>query len=574
MRNPFHTSFAAVFTNEVLLSTKRVAPYAMSLLFCANAVLWWGWGPAVERGWATNSDFYIQRNLGGFSFVLGLPIFTAVIMGDPVIRDLRLGVHPLIFAKPIGRGSYLLGKFLGNFFVLVCCQSVFTITTFALQWVPFSGMVTLPVRVLPYVEHFIMLVVISHLILAAFYFAAGTLTRNAKIVYGLAVCFYPVFFAHALLVKDLPVTVRILTSPVGFIFHIKKFDPWTSSADVINQYVAGYDLLAYSNRAVMIAISALLLLIVYLRFRITEGSKNADNMTVLKLSSATERIPYSLEDSGRYELPDSAGEKTLAGHRVIFPKVSLERGPATTVSKIAAAIGVEFQLMRTERSLVIIAPLTIFISILEIAFYRVVPELSYSVTYATNTAGTMLLFIVGMIIFYTGEAMHRDREVKIEPVMWSMPIPNSVLLLSTWLATVVLMLGIVGLVGVTAIVVQLVRGHTPVDFSAYLIVYGVVLVPVIIFVSAAVVALNVLLRNKHLAYVVAIGTCAGLYYLYSLGYHHWLYNPLLYRLWTFPDLTSSTLLEQRVYHIALALACLALAHLLFHHRRGGPPWPP
>src|SRR4026207_1018593 len=124
MRNPFHTPFAAIFCNELLLNTKRVAPYVLMLLFSANAVLWWGWGPAVERGWATNSDFYIQRNFGGFSFILGLPIFTAIIMGDPVIRDFRQGVYPLIFSKPVGRLSYLLGKFCGNFFVLVCCQSV------------------------------------------------------------------------------------------------------------------------------------------------------------------------------------------------------------------------------------------------------------------------------------------------------------------------------------------------------------------------------------------------------------------------------------------------------------------
>jgi hypothetical protein len=130
----------------------------------------------------------------------------------------------------------------------------------------------------------------------------------------------------------------------------------------------------------------------------------------------------------------------------------------------------------------------------------------------------------------------------------------------------VLMLGVVGLVGVTAIVVQLLRGHTPVDFSAYLLVYGVVLVPAVIFVSAAVVALNVLLRNKQLAYVGAIGTCAGLYYLYSIGYQHWLYNPLLYRIWRYLDLSSSMMIGQRLYHIALALTLLVFAHLLFERK--------
>src|SRR5687768_3594382 len=288
MRNPFRTPFAAVFANEVLLSTKRVAPYALMMLFCANSVLWWGWGPAVERGWATNSELYIQRNLGGFSFILGLPIFTAVIMGDPVVRDFRLGVLPLIFAKPLSRASYLLGKFCGNFFVLVCCQSVFAITAFALQWVPFEGMVTLPVRVVPYFKHFFIIVVISHVVLAAFYFAAGTLTRNAKIVYGLAACFYPATIAFQFFLKNLPISVRVLTDPIGFLFHTKKLDPWTKSAEVINQYVASYDALAIINRASMIVIAALFLLIVYLRFAIAEGTKKSQELTVLRLSSAVE----------------------------------------------------------------------------------------------------------------------------------------------------------------------------------------------------------------------------------------------------------------------------------------------
>ena len=91
MRNPLHTPFVAVFQNEVLLNSKRVAPYALMILFAANAMFWWVRGPAVKLGWATNSDWYIARGLLAFSFLLGLPIFNAVIMGDPVLSDFRTG---------------------------------------------------------------------------------------------------------------------------------------------------------------------------------------------------------------------------------------------------------------------------------------------------------------------------------------------------------------------------------------------------------------------------------------------------------------------------------------------------
>src|SRR5215217_1086593 len=118
------------------------------------------------------------------------------------------------------------------------------------------------------------------------------------------------------------------------------------------------------------------------------------------------------------------------------------------------------------------------------------------------------------------------------------------------------MLSLVVVVGLIAIVIQLVRGHTPVDFSAYLMVYGVVLVPNIIFLAAVVVASNVLLRNKYLVYVGAVGTGAGLFYLYSIGYNHWLYNPLLHQLWKYQDLTSAKILASRLYCLMVAGACL------------------
>ena len=57
--------------------------------------------------------------------------------------------------------------------------------------------------------------------------------------------------------------------------------------------------------------------------------------------------------------------------------------------------------------------------------------------------------------------------------------------------------------------------------------------------TAPSIALNVLLRDKYFTYALSIGTGVGLFYLYSQGYNHWLYNPVLYNLWTYSDLTGA-----------------------------------
>ncbi len=569
MRSPFHTPFVAIFQTEVLLNSKRVAPYALMMLFAANALLWWAWGPAVRLGWATNSDYYIARNLLAFSFLLGLPIFNAVIMGDPVLRDFRTGVDPLIFSKPVTRAQYLLGKFFGNFFVLICCQAAFPLTLLVLQGFRTSHMVVQPIRVFPYFKHFFFFVVITHLVLAAFYFTVGTLTRNSKIVYGLAACFYPLYVSYGVfLLKRLPprwktpLDLFLLNSGPGgggFLF----------SADFLNRYVVSYSADMIANRVLVVLVTAVCLATLYLRFRISERSGRVEEFSMLNLSTASERVYYDLDSfqerrGSRFRRPD-APEKEMI--RVVpLPEVArANEGLRANLNKLIAALGVEFRLLLSERSLVVIMPLAIVLSTLDVAFWSVAPEPSFSAAYAGHTAKSLLPFLLGITIFYTGEAMHRDRDLRIEPLLWSEPIPNYVLLLSKFLGTLLLTLALILVVGLITIILQSAKHNGPIELSAYLGIYCIILIPNAIFMAAAALALNVLLRDRYLTYAAAIGTCAGLFYLYSQGHNHWLYNPLLFQFWNYPDLIGganhSRILDNRLYILILSFLFIKLAHL-------------
>ena len=581
MKNPAWTPFGAIFQNEVRINSKRIAPYFMALLCAGNGLLWWGWGPATGRGWAVNADFFIAGALPVYSFMT-LPLFTALFMADPVSRDFRAGVDPLIFSKPLSRAAYLLGKFFGNFFVLACCQSAFVLTWFVLQAVPKQGVITQEWKAFPYLKHFLVFVVISHLGLAAFYFAVGVLTRNGKIVYGLGVAFYPLYIAYqTVLLNSLPWRWKLALDPLvmnrGRKFH-------AISAEVMNHLVVVYDTDLIVNRVMMILFAAICLTIVYLRFTIAERPGKVEELSVLNLTAGVGGFYYdppitepTLGD--RFE-PHHSREK------VLLPNVlRTTAGVRAHLRQLFAALAVEFRLLLSERSLVVIMPLASFLSILEVAFYNIPADLSYSAAYATNTAKLLLLFLLGMTVFYTGEAMHRDREVRIEPVIWAAPAPNSVLLLSKFLATLSLTLSLVVLVGLAAILIQFFRGHTPIEVQAYLITYSVILLPGILLITGGSVALNVLLRDRYLTYAVTIGIGVSLFYLYGQGYNHWLYNPVLYDLWKYSDLTGTALdriLIHRVYCLAVAGLFLAGAHLCFprkstrdlivNGRLGGDAW--
>lgn len=343
------------------------------------------------------------------------------------------------------------------------------------------------------------------------------------------------------------------------------------SAEFLNQYVVRYTADMIANRVVMILVAAVSLTILYVRFSMAERPGKVEKFSVLNLSTAAEGVYYP-ESSPATGLDEF--EKPYHKARAFLPHVTLpeiarvNEGFRANVNKLIAALGVEFRLLRAERSLVVIMPLAIFLSILEVAFYNIPLDLSYSAAYATNTAKLLFLFLLGMSVFYIGEATHRDREVRIEPVLWAAPAPNNVLLISKFLATLLLMCGLIFAVGIAALAIQVLRNHTPIELLAYVRVYGLILLPSTIFVTGVTVLANIALRNKHVAYVFSIGTAAGLFYLYSNGYNQWLYNPVLYQLWTYTDLAGAgnnqtTILLHRIYCLGVAIACLSLAHLLF-----------
>jgi len=62
----------------------------VAMLCAGNALLWWAKGPATSQGWATNADFFIAGILPPYCFLF-LPLYTAVMMADPAIRDFRVG---------------------------------------------------------------------------------------------------------------------------------------------------------------------------------------------------------------------------------------------------------------------------------------------------------------------------------------------------------------------------------------------------------------------------------------------------------------------------------------------------
>lgn len=536
MREPATQPFAGVFQAELLYNARRAVPYALVALFSANAVLWWGWGPAVARGWAVNSEYYIVRLLVGFSFMT-LPLFTAILMAEPVLRDFRIQVDPLIFSKPLRRIEYLAGKFCGNFLVLICCQAAFVVTLIVLQAFGMRGMIALGPRVWPYVQHFAFFIIPSSLALAAICFTIGTLTRNVKVVYGVAASLYFVYIAWQTYIKTQPLEWRVALDPLLFNV-LQSFD---GNAAALNAVAVSYSGAMIANRAAMIGIAFLSLTILHLRFSPT--------------GQAVQRSTDLLTLDGVFTARDVLPRATTA-----------EIGVLATLDQFVAALGMELRMLRAERSVVLVAPMVLLACVAELLAFDVAPVPSYAVAYASRTTATLLLFLFAIAVFSTGEAIHRDRELRIQPLVWSAPVSNAALLLAKIAASLMLSVSLMLIVGMGAMTVQLYRGHE-LRVGAYVTSYAVLLLPSAFFMIALSAALTTLLREKHLAFAVTLGLGGAFYFLAAQGFDHPLYNfPLLNVLRPGDALTEPWVLWHRAY-TCLCGALLVWGSIRFSERK-------
>jgi ABC-type transport system involved in multi-copper enzyme maturation permease subunit len=532
-------TFTAVFRAELFRNGRRPAPYVMAALFTGNAVLWGLAGPAADRGWLTNGEFYIARLLTGFSFMT-LPFCTAVLMGDPVLRDFTERVDPLIFSKPLKRAAYLLAKFCGSFAVLVLCQFAFAVALAALQLYSRPGLLADTPKLLPYAKHFLFFVVISHVALAALHFAVGTLTRSMKLVYGLAVLFYPLYVAYQIQLKSVPSYWRIALDPL--LMNWSGEVARGASAASLNALVVQYDAGMVVNRLVMLGIAVACLALVCVTFDpVGETRAPLRAIRVRGLAVARARRDTSI-------LPAALGAR---------------------LDPLLASIGMELRQLRDERSVIAIVPIAVVTTILGPLVYGVRPTgVLPSAVYAHSTASTLLLILIGVVVFYVGETMHRDRERRVEALVWATPVGDWSLLLSKFVAGVALAGTLLVLTALAGMAVQAWRGDVPIDVGAYVNAYLVILLPTAVFATAAAMALNVVVRDKYSAYVVVVGIVGLLFYLYGQGYDHWSYNPALFGRWDASDLVVGgtrwlAIVAHRLYVVALAVVLLWISAARF-----------
>jgi len=486
----------ALISFELKRRLKMLSSWVYALIFFAGSLLLMLAAGGVFKGMSTNSGgekvmanspFMLFTNIGTMSLFGVLAV--AAIFGQAAHQDFAHRTWQIIFTKNVPKGRYLLGRFLGAWvFSSALMLSIGVGMLFG------TGIVALvddkqltTFNLLAYVWPFIVQVWPMLFTCGALFFALAALTRRMAPVYvGMVVLVMGYLIISAALGDVQNKTVGALADPFGFFaFDVvtRYWSPAERNSDLI-----GLTGLFLANRVIWASVGVGLLALTIARFR---------------------PMVEELKGSGKH---DEESAPTIALAQVTTPATPTTGSWARTMFSTAW-----LSFLDVVRSPVYLAFLSAGLAsvLLVVALSnQIFGTSTLPVTYQVleMAAGSFRLFSMITITFYAGEIVWRERDAGVDDIVSASRVPTWVGYGSKLLALLLVAASLQAVVGGAALIWQLAKGYTAIEFDQYAInltVFGFLRnVPL----CALALVLQVVINQKYVAHFAMV-----LYFVWNIA---------------------------------------------------------
>ena len=433
-------------------------------------------------------------------------LITSAMFSPTIQRDFETGIYPLFFTTPISKSSYLLGRF----------SSTLVITALIFVGLPmgiYVGSVicpplgwTDPARIGPnslmlYLRPFLIFVVPNIFVSGSIFFTVATLTRKMLYAYLTNVIQLVGYLIALSQLSDLDhIKIYALFDPFGLMANIAVTRYWTTTE--MNSIPVPFVSSVLFNRVIWGAIGTMFLIACYsiFKFRSPANTARKQKAVVDETHLDLSQLPKT---SSNYEVDTHIG-LLLNDAWVNFINI-LSQLPFRGI----LLGGVAFMYFASTN--------------MESLYGTKV----YPVTYALLelTRGSFALFILIIITFYSGELIWSERELKLDQMYDTVPIPNwipfwskalTLFLINTLLMTVIM---------VVSILIQLTHGYTHLELMLYFKALYLVALPEYLLVSIFALFIQTVVNNKFVGHFVMVIYYVVFYMILSrAGFEHGLYR--------------------------------------------------
>jgi ABC-type transport system involved in multi-copper enzyme maturation permease subunit len=491
-----------IFLFEIKYRMKRPATWAyFAVLFLFGFLTAiYGSTPASEKV-LVNSPASIAQMLIIIS-IFGM-LLSSAIMGMPVYRDLEHGTAQYMYSYPITEKQYLFGRYFGSLAVLLIVSmgmQLGLISGFALG--PFMGLEEAerfgPFNLWHYIQPTLLFSWPNFIFAGTIFFALVALTRKVVATYTGSVILFIGYLLSLTFVADLEnKDVVSLWDPFALQTFSTATQYWTPAEQ--NTLVFPIDSLFLGNRLIYLGLAAILLIITLVKFNFQDVLGTGKR--VKKGKKIAEADDTAMADT---TIPSYTPSFSFGAHlRQMFTMAKLEFMNIIKDPYFLAMLlgGVAFLFLDGWFSAV--------------GSSRPAHPTTYLMLEVKDFNYGLFVFII--LIFYTGETVHRDKTSKFSNIADALPTPNWLSYGSKFLALVLVALVLASTIIFSGVINQLLAGYTDFRFDMYFKDVYLLEFPDYVQLTMLAFFIHILVNNKFLGHVVTIAFWIVLFGIRDFG---------------------------------------------------------
>ncbi|MBS1915736.1 MAG: hypothetical protein JST87_05625 [Bacteroidetes bacterium] len=441
------------------------------------------------------------------AITLMMMLVSSSVMGTALFRDIEYNTKDYYLTYPITKAGYFWGRYFGAFTAMLFIASAILIGIYTgTKLGPMMGWRLAeqygPNNPIYYLHAFAFIALPNIFFAASLFFGLVAVTRNIKVIYFGGIILFLFYFISIFFFNHTNnVTVITIADPFG-VNYVRMTSNNSNSIQQNTQLipVSGAFLI---NRILWTGLGLIILLATYFRFSFEKFfSGKRDHAAIDEQSPKTTAVlrPPTIS----FEKPYS--RKTL----INLTKIELLNILRDNYFRLIVLIGGLF-----------------------LGFVFWLGNRNYGVEDYPRTVILLAIFndvfpffIFFILMFYTGETLHRDRATRYAFINDALPPANWVMNGSKLITLLFLAAGLSFIPFAVGITVQLLKGYYNVNLHAYATYIFLMLLPRLLEMVVFCYVLHVLIHNKFVAHAVGVTIWVGIFFIRETGIFN--YNLLLY----------------------------------------------
>jgi len=452
-----------------------------------------------------NSPYLIAMWCAGITMMMML--VSSSIMGTALYRDIEYNTKDYYLTYPITKSGYFWGRYLGSFFAMLFISSSVIIGAYlGTKLGPVMGWKDPkeygPNNLSYYLYPFFTIALPNIFFTSSLFFGLVAITRNVKVIYGGGILLFLGYFLSVFFLNTTNnATVINLADPFGL--SGVRFQTMNSSS--VQQNTTAFPIVGtfLLNRIIWTSVGLVILMYTYISFNF-------------------ERFFSGRRDKAAID------EVTNGKKRAMIKGNTSFTGPYNRMTLLKLTKLELLNIIRDNYFWIILSAGMVFLGFVFWMGeqYNGVPDFPRTVTLFNIFNDVFPFFIFFIIVFYTGETLHRDRVTRYSFINDSLPPPNWVLNGSKLISLLVLGLGLSFIPVFTGLVVQIAKGFYQFNIPVYLTYLFIIIIPRLLEMVIFSYALHVVINNKFTAHGIAVFIWVAVFFLRGTGIFN--YNLLLY----------------------------------------------